>query len=1132
MAQVLPAKRSRGFTGPIQPRKKRPRVSVEPSESDDSSRSSPVENTQDVTADDEEDEAAYIRATQIVQKSLKRSQNKKNVPAEAGIIEEVRCTNFMCHEQLTVPLGPLINFIIGHNGSGKSAVLTALTICLGGKASATNRGQNLKSFIKAGREYCNLAVKIKNRGAFAYRPEVYGDSIIVERHFNLAGTSGFKLKDRSGKIVSVKKADVEDVIDAFAMQLDNPMNVLTQDMARQFLNDSNARDKYRFFLKGTQLEALDNDYRQIAAELEEQEAKAQEYKGHVEIYQKRYEEAVAKARNAENIKRMKKKEQGLAYQAAWAQVQAEEGELKTMDSEIERIGSLIENRKSKADTESANYARCNEALEDAKEEIQRCDAEMQPTQDDIKEKKEKWGEVKARVFRLKGDERKIISGISASTKTVALSQSRIDEQKELQAQADNGIHAQKLQEYEEAKAMYEQRKSEWEIHGEGVHDLAQELAQAKSNKAETDTKTSKKRGEEKASDTKIRELKQVNRSWIDSYRDPKTLAYVLREIEAETRFKTRPVGPIGRHVELLKPQWGSILEKSFGPALEAFVVTNKADQSLLSAIMKRANHQAPIYIPSSTTPIDTSGQEPDSELLTWMRALKINNDLVRNQLIINLKIEKIVLIEKRLEAQEFMDRPAFERKNVAVCFSMSDMSRRMGHSFTTNESGTTSTFSYIDEYKGQFRMQADKGPQIQDEEENLASIRREIQTLQADARDKLQHVNDCQASLAEHAKEKKTLKVKMDRAQDDMTRLEGEVAASIPDAAMVEQLEVELKEAQANLEADERQYEDLTTALDEANTESRTHKTEVDRLSRVLDEVQYRSEQVKARLATLSQKRDEALRAKNKALDEVQAAETNKTEWENKRAAQQLQLDDYLKSATEISPRVEVPEGQTFASLLKKLEVLQKERVRAEKQLGGSEQELYEKAVEAQKAWHEAKKSINSAQAVQDKLKQALVTRKRRWLEFRQRITTRARIIFNYLLSERQFRGSLNVDHANQRLDIEVQPDITVQSAAGRQTKTLSGGEKSFSTICLLLALWDAMGSPIRCLDEFDVFMDSVNRDVSMTLIIGAARRAVGRQYILITPQSMNNRKVHSMDDVKIIRMEDPERGQTALKLG
>jgi chromosome segregation ATPase len=108
-----------------------------------------------------------------------------------------------------------------------------------------------------------------------------------------------------------------------------------------------------------------------------------------------------------------------------------------------------------------------------------------------------------------------------------------------------------------------------------------------------------------------------------------------------------------------------------------------------------------------------------------------------------------------------------------------------------------------------------------------------------------------------------------------------------------------------------------------------------------------------------------------------------------------------------------------------------------------------------------------------------------------------------------------------------VQPDAATKSSKGRQTKTLSGGEKSFSTICLLLALWEAMGSPVRCLDEFDVFMDQVNRDISMRMMIEAARRSVSRQFVLITPQSMNN--VQIKDDVKIHKMNDPERGQTTL---
>jgi chromosome segregation ATPase len=45
-------------------------------------------------------------------------------------------------------MGDKLNFVIGHNGSGKSAILTAITVCLGGKATFTNRGSSVKALLK------------------------------------------------------------------------------------------------------------------------------------------------------------------------------------------------------------------------------------------------------------------------------------------------------------------------------------------------------------------------------------------------------------------------------------------------------------------------------------------------------------------------------------------------------------------------------------------------------------------------------------------------------------------------------------------------------------------------------------------------------------------------------------------------------------------------------------------------------------------------------------------------------------------------------------------------------------------------------------------------------------------------
>ena len=56
-----------------------------------------------------------------------------------GIVEMITLKNFMCHTSLEVSLNSNLNFIIGRNGSGKSAVMTALTVGLGGRARYEER---------------------------------------------------------------------------------------------------------------------------------------------------------------------------------------------------------------------------------------------------------------------------------------------------------------------------------------------------------------------------------------------------------------------------------------------------------------------------------------------------------------------------------------------------------------------------------------------------------------------------------------------------------------------------------------------------------------------------------------------------------------------------------------------------------------------------------------------------------------------------------------------------------------------------------------------------------------------------------------------------------------------------------
>ncbi|CAN0213777.1 unnamed protein product, partial [Ectocarpus sp. 8 AP-2014] len=68
---------------------------------------------------------------------------------EAGVVLKVHVSNFMCHRKLSVPLCKHVNFINGRNGSGKSAILAALQICLGAKAHLTHRAKKMTDFIRS-----------------------------------------------------------------------------------------------------------------------------------------------------------------------------------------------------------------------------------------------------------------------------------------------------------------------------------------------------------------------------------------------------------------------------------------------------------------------------------------------------------------------------------------------------------------------------------------------------------------------------------------------------------------------------------------------------------------------------------------------------------------------------------------------------------------------------------------------------------------------------------------------------------------------------------------------------------------------------------------------------------------------
>lgn len=1073
-----------------------------------------------------------LRATQKLKQ--RPSSLGDNMVAESGIIESVTCINFMCHERLHVELGPLINFIVGENGSGKSAVLTALTLCLGGKASDTNRGGSLKSFVKEGKDRGVLRVKIKNAGSDAYQHGVYGDRIIVERHFSRSGSSGFKIMDDREKTISTKKQEVDEISEWYALQMGNPLTVLSQDNARQFLNSATPAQKYKYFVSGVQLEQLDNDYKMSQDTLDKTLILRDDLNEKIGHVKKEMEDAQRLAEIVQKNNSLREKARHYRNQLVWSQVVAQERDLESRQQSLSTRDQRIAETEAECEEMSKVLLECQDKLERAQASRESLDEEKESMAERIATAEASYQSAKKDLSELQREERDAFSRLKAARAELEACEGKIQEEEDRLAESTGSARAEKHAELSETTS--QERKINEQIsalHGQ-LPILQSQLAEAEQVWKKKEQLRKSKRKDLLTAEAGVQELEKGSGSAYEGF--DREMMNLVKAISNDRGFEHKPLGPLGAHIRLLKPEWSGVLEKTLGETLNAFVVRSKRDQTRLSGLIRQnaMKKPPPIYI-AYGGPIDTSAQEPDAKFDTILRVLEFDDELVRSQLVINNQIEKVILVMQRLDAEQIMIDNGPPR-NAAACICFHDGRGKRGQGLRiTNRSGTIATSPIIPSVLRP-RMQSDSARQLALQKENLKHLGLEMRELKSEELFAQQAVQKTKSELQAHRTRQTQLENDLRRTQADIERIQTELDAfeGVDDRILV--LRADLKTKQAEEEQLGNQYgsmellkPELSARADEAK---RRLDAERDQGAKLENRVSKADE---ARLRRESLRRI-ALSNKNDAFErlDIERAERRRAEAKCNEKAEAVQ--QFIEQAEAVAPgRVYIPEGEDHKSIEKKYEKIGEQLAQREAKIGATDQEIYDRANEARSKYEGVVRQTRHVDETIASLKHAIEHRLHLWRQFQRQISARVRIQFNYLLSERGFRGKIDLDHRARKVVIHVEPDETRKSSAGRDTKTLSGGEKSFSSICMLLSVWEAIGSPIRCLDEFDVFMDNVNRAISTNMLVSgsqcapetagdadtekvdAARRSVSRQYILITPNAIEGR-ARIDKDVKIIR--------------
>ncbi|KAL6302861.1 P-loop containing nucleoside triphosphate hydrolase protein [Sparassis latifolia] len=983
------------------------------------------EDAVEQTASDEDEEKRFDEEhVEEIWQNLMLKRKTQGSIAEMGIIESIEMPQFMCHKFLTFPFKPQINFIISHNGSGKSTVLSALTMALGGKAHTTGRGRGLK--------VAEVTVCLKNQGKEAHRPKDYGKTIVITRCFTRQGSSSYKIKSNEGKVIFTKQEELSAICDHMNIQVDNPMNILNQDAARQairqFLGASQCTDKYKFFLHGTQLSQLSKEY-EMCLENIRQTRKVLKCKSEaIPDLRDALEEASVRFREANKAREQKHKADELKKELAWAHVQTKQNELQ---GELDKAAKLSR-RVTKI---KEQIATANRMFEDSSQFVQAYEEENQNL---------------GSIEHLQAKREEITSTMRTNKqKLVTMNNEEMDMLRGLKLVNDaiEGL---------DVRIQEEVRKDE-DASKERQDDLNRWLEEVKvsCDQAERQLQDIKDKRQQK-----IPEIENVKQDIQKLNQEPEQLQQSIHECNKAARFganmdrvmadiqRTRwhgnkPVGPFGLFVSIKDPaQWAPIIRIQLGALMSGFAVTNARDREPLNKLL--IDH-------------GNSGEPPEG-YLTVLRSLEISDKYVLHILINRAHIESTLLAPTRSDVDGIL--------------------LQYGRSGTACEGGGQSSAIHVlrmGDPRQQLFIGDDATADKQRWQEHGVKVEQRYNTMnqQTDQLKQMEMQKDKEAqSLAGFVKEK---------------------------------------------EAYESQWQTLDKERKEVNEAQRPLLEEANAIEMQIQEFVELQAGIQNKIGVEVERQLNAQSKSKHYQEKLQAEEAEVASAEDVVKTLQTEFEQWTAKATEYCEHFESP--RKAEDVQKNLEAVQTALREREKKHGATVEDMMIEVNKKKAALKTAKKDLRNMA-----LRRSIQVRIDKWQEFRHHIALRCKVYFSYHLSNRGYYGKILFDYVKGYLELKVQTDdqTSTQDSREKDPLSLSGGEKSFSTICLLLSLWESIGCPIRCLGPF-----SVVQILSFRGHIDTANSSNNRQYVLITPQDVTN--IHTSPSVHVHRMTDPERDQGVL---
>ncbi|MFX0106732.1 MAG: AAA family ATPase [Candidatus Hodarchaeota archaeon] len=1098
-------------------------------------------------------------------------------------ISTVRMQNFLSFYEGTVQLHPGITVIVGPNGSGKTSIFQAMKFALGSN-QRDERYPKWSDFVRHGASAGEVELTVVNG-----RTE--------HKLLRKIDRDGIPRAYVDGK--RVKAAELRRLVDSLDLDIDNTLVFMPQERINA-LREMNPVEVRRLVEEGTGLSALRDRISVQETQVIQCQHKLRAAQDESRVVERELELLKHDLERLQRKRELLSEEQSLNIEVKWAN-------LDDLANRISETKKNIEEQESGLVEVLDEQRHLEREKAESEAEASRLEARIGSVQKELGAIDAKIDEQQKKAQRIEDNSKNTLSEIGQLEKELKSESRRAikvrDEIERSQRTRDVQIEKKKVidEELSEADKERSQLEDELAAFADWNAERSEVYGSYRALQAEFENKDLLYRSVKERLQVEEAELQSIDNKWAHVWKamegtDEKGLArkkgQLENEISALNESRFREAGRVTqlqkeidelriklsessqRIPEEVRNLKDAVVEHGLnsvdGPVVEmlivkddssaaveavltenmafAFIVTDKAEFTLLKKLRDKAEAPSPIILVTSMESNNRTSKElpQGKEVEGWLWEL-IGSDEKRIELL-KQAFGSIVYTQTVRAASRIAEAGRFGAVSKDGLFLTPRITSIVSHP-KAKPSGLVSSApieKQLARRERELKISSQAMRDTLEKLDNLAAEREEIIDLQAqitrwsstwDRRKKLlENVPELEERIANLDDELKTLQAEVGKAQRELRKLDGTqppersrlVGQRSALRMKIRRLQADLTKVDSSIQVSTkgetrlreelRQFEEnekmLSGRVRELREELKTSKGEIAAILEAIEELtegRTETEATETKLRESLSNANASIRAVNERLIELNLRIKDSR-------LQVLQERKHLRNMEEEQDRLSSELGEQIRpSKVRSLETVRNDLIRvrhllddyqdvsesvshSEVQLKSRLSELDEKVVEMSTELEEAEATVIHIREQYHNGMNATLSKLERQV--------------NSILDSVDFSGVVRFDLSLRDGVYGVEFKSKIKSEDYGQISAGSGGERSLIAIGLILSLQRYNPAPTYALDEIDIFLDATNTEAVSKLLYDASRRS---QFVLFTPAKSTHLLKHADKRIGVV---------------